>query len=497
MQLESNKQHFSIDNLLNSSILIILLNGVLSQAAYYLIIVFALYQEQYILTSFNGYSYIENFVKLFPIMFLVSYEIPEFFEQYFANKKMATYATGESVQDITRQEFATNCIVAILMLAIPAAQPAIFNVLQVDSDYRAMFLLSTVLGIIGPFKSTVYSVFSMKQNYLYIMAGKMVTLMIHFFLFTFIYSFKTRENGFNTWPSGLAKPMADIVLHAVMLVVLYRGSIFSTKINLDADQSARFSLKPQKKDWKEIGKNLLAFFQYLVFFVSRPVVYFIIAYKINNLTNTDKKQDATINLYLYSFIQQSFSFIAKGIHSALMTIIPIPFYCKQYRKSLKMISYSCIFFLIYNEIISSILILNADSIFIFFFNQHNDPILTDYYNSEQHKTLLKTTTFLIGTDVFQYATNTYAYLTNKHSIPMIIGALRIIGGVYLTVSIDSSLGQNASYDQVFFYFELLCTILAIIFCVQAYISFFIDYKGVKTTEKKVTKEKKADEFMNM
>ncbi|CAL6045586.1 Hypothetical_protein [Hexamita inflata] len=180
-----------------------------------------------------------------------------------------------------------------------------------------------------------------------------------------------------------------------------------------------------------------------------------------------------------------------------MTIIPIPFYSKQYRKSSKMISYSCIFFLIYNEIISSILILNADSIFIFFYNQHNDPILTNYYNSGQQKTLLKTTTFLIGTDVFQYATNTYAYLTNKHFIPMIIGALRIIGGVYLTVSIDSSLGQNASYDQVFFFFELLCTILAIIFCVQAYISFFIDYKGIKTTEKKVTKDKKADEFMNM
>ncbi|CAL6097711.1 Hypothetical_protein [Hexamita inflata] len=171
----TERLQFKIDQVLNLSFNSICIKGFFCQTLCYFLIIFVMRQEQYILTSFNGYKFVENFVKIFPIMFLVSYEIPEFFEQYFANKKMATYATGESVQDINRQEFATNCIVAILMLAIPAAQPAIFSVLQVDSEYRAMFLLSTVLGIIGPFKSTVYSVFSLKQNYVYIMAGKMVS----------------------------------------------------------------------------------------------------------------------------------------------------------------------------------------------------------------------------------------------------------------------------------------------------------------------------------
>ncbi|CAL5974562.1 Hypothetical_protein [Hexamita inflata] len=155
-------------------------------------------------------------------------------------------------------------------------------------------------------------------------------------------------------------------------------------------------------------------------------------------------------------------------------------------------------FFIFNELISLIVVLSADAIFIFLLNQHNDPILTNYYNTGQHKTLLKTTTFFIGTDVFQYATNTYAYLVNKHFIPMIIGVFRIICGIYITVNIDAALGQNASYDEVFFYFELLCTILAAIFCIQAYIFFFINYKSeIKKVSKKVVKEKKIDEFMNM
>ncbi|CAL5974532.1 Hypothetical_protein [Hexamita inflata] len=490
------QQPFNIDKIINQSILRVLYNGVLSQALHYLIIVFVLYQEQYILTTFNGYAFIENFVKIFPIIFLVSYEIPEFFEQYFANKKMTTYQTGNSVEDINRQEFTTNCIVAILMLIIPATQSVIFRVLQVDEKYRAMFLLSTVLGIIGPFKATIMSIFIHKQNYVYIMSCKMMTLIIHFSLFTFIYSFKSRETGINTWASGFSKPIADIAIYIVILVVLFKGNIFSTKINLDADQSIKFSLKPQRKDWKEIGKNLVAFFQYLVFFVSRPVVYFFIAFKINKLTDKSIKQDATINLYLYTFIQQTFSFIAKGCHSALMTTVPIVFNHKQYKKALKIICYSCILSLIYNEIMSAVFVLDSNSVFILFFNQLNDPILKNYYESGEYKTLLKSTVFFIGTDVLQYATNTYAYLTNYHFIPLIIGLLRIICGVFLTAGMDSQLGQNASYDEVFFYFELMCTILAVIFCIQAYISMLINYKS-ETSEKKnkKAKEKIVDDFI--
>ncbi|CAL6045562.1 Hypothetical_protein [Hexamita inflata] len=288
-ETQVDKQQFNIETILNTPFSVLLFKGILCQTFHYYASIFVMQQEQYILTSFNGYKFVENFVKIFPIMFLVSYEIPEFFEQYFANKKMSTYATGESVQDINRQEFATNCIVAILMLAIPAAQPAIFSVLQVDGEYRAMFLLNTVLGIIGPFKSTVYSVFSLKQNYVYIMVGKMMTLMIHFFLFTFIYSFDTRVTGFNTWPSGFSKPVAEIIVHSIMLIVLFKGSIFSTKINFEQDQHLKINYKPQKRDFKEIGKNILAFLYHLIFNASRTVVYLYMTYKIVNLSNEQTK----------------------------------------------------------------------------------------------------------------------------------------------------------------------------------------------------------------
>ncbi|CAL6045624.1 Hypothetical_protein [Hexamita inflata] len=457
--------------------------------------IFVLQQELYILTTYKGYSFIENFVKIFPIMFLISYELPEFFEQYFANKKMATYATGESVQDINRQEFASHCIFVLLLLVISAAQPAIFSALQVDSEYRAMFLLSTVLGIIGTFKSTVYSVFSLKQNYVYIMSGKMVTLMIHYFLFTFIYSFSTRNDGFNTWPSGFSKPVSEIVVHIVMLVVLYKKSIFSTKIHLDADQSYKFNYIPKKKDWKDIGKNLLAFFQYVVFFVSRPVVYFFISFKINKLTNVTKKQNVILDLFVYLFCQQSLSLIAKGVHSAIMTTMPIVFHQKQYQKMRLIISFGCLFSFILNEAVCAALVLNADCIFIFFVNKVNNQILTDYYLSGNHTQILKQTAFLFGSEVYQTALNTFAYISGRHYIPFVIGVLRIVGGVYFVINIDSALGQNASYGDVFFYFELLCTVLAVVFCVQAFISMFADYKSVKIEAVKEKKERKTDEFM--
>ncbi|CAL6029441.1 Hypothetical_protein [Hexamita inflata] len=492
MKIENQQLNSEIEN--TTSFISLIVKGFVCQTLSYILIAFIMYQEQYILTSFKGYSYIENFVKIFPIMFLVSYEIPEFFEQYFANKKMATYATGESVQDINRQEFATNCIVAIILLAIPAAQPAIFSILHVDGEYRAMFLLSTVLGIIGPFKSTVYSVFSLKQNYVYIMAGKMVTLMIHFFLFTFIYSFNTRKESINTWPSGFAKPMADIVVHVVMLVVLYRGSIFSTKINLDADQSARFSLKPQKKDWKEIGKNLLAFFQYLVFFVSRPVVYFFLAYKISNIQNVQKRQKVMLDFYIYTLIQQSYSLVAKGIHSALMTIVPPLFYQKQYGKMRNIFLGVAIFGFCYNELISLVVVLEPNAIFMLVMSKL-DPIILNYKTQNYHKELLKHTMFLLGTEVLQHVSTSFAYLSKKHYVLFVMGSLRMIGGIYMTVQMSNALGQNADYTDVYFFFELLCLIIAAAFMLQAFASMFLELKnGPKEVEKKKT-EVKHDEFM--
>ncbi|CAL6029408.1 Hypothetical_protein [Hexamita inflata] len=80
-------------------------------------------------------------------------------------------------------------------------------------------------------------------------------------------------------------------------------------------------------------------------------------------------------------------------------------------------------------------------------------------------------------------------------IPFVIGVLRIVGGVYFVINIDSALGQNASYGDVFFYFELLCTVLAVVFCAQAFISMFADYKSVKIEAVKEKKERKTDEFM--
>ncbi|CAL6029477.1 Conserved_hypothetical protein [Hexamita inflata] len=488
----TERLQFKIDQVLNLSFNSICIKGFFCQTLCYFLIIFVMQQEQYILTSFNGYKFVENFVKIFPIMFLVSYEIPEFFEQYFANKKMATYATGESVQDINRQEFATNCIVAVILLAIPAAQPAIFSALQVDGEYRAMFLLSTVLGIVGPFKSTVYSVFSLKQNYVYIMAGKMVTLMIHFFLFTFIYSFNTRETGFNTWPSGFSKPMAEIIVHVIMLIVLYKGSIFSTKISLEADQTAKISLIPQKKDWKEIGKNILAFLQHLVFYVSRPIVYLFIVYKIINLKIESIKQDAIIDLYVYLFCQQSLSLISKGIHSAIMTIMPILFHQKQYHKMRRLIIYSSLFGLIFNEIINAILIFNPNVIFYLFFGSNNS-IISNYKSHQGYIAILSKTALLFGTEVYQTVQITYSHITKKHYVPLIIGLIRITGGVYFVMNLDSCLGQSARYDDVFFYFELLSTIIAAIFTVYMHISMYTEYK--MEVKAKIKKIKAKDDFM--
>ncbi|CAL6050648.1 Hypothetical_protein [Hexamita inflata] len=490
-----NKQQFNIGTVLESPFSILLFKGIVTQIIYYYASIFVMQQEQYILTSFNGYKFVENFVKLFPIMFLVSYEIPEFFEQYFANKKMATYATGESVQDITRQEFATNCIVAILMLAIPAAQPAIFSILQVDSEYRAMFLLSTVLGIVGPFKSTVYSVFSLKQNYVYIMAGKMVTLMIHFFLFTFIYSFNTRETGFNTWPSGFSKPVAEIIVHVVILITIFRGSIFSTKINFEKDQHLKMNYRPQKKDFKYIGKNIMAFLQHFIFFTSRPVVYIFITLKIINNTNQQAKQNAIMDLYVYIFCQQSLALISKGTHCAIMTIMPIQLYYKQYAKMRRIIAVLCLIGFVIDEITCTALVLKPNIIHIFFFNYRTDSILQKYYESSSSKRILTKTAFLFGTEVYQTSSNIYALMTNKHFIPLVMGIMRIIGGIYLVINIDSALGLNAQYEEVFYYFELMCTIMAIIFTLQAYISIFLNYKDSKTITEKQKADIKQDEFM--
>ncbi|CAL6097746.1 Hypothetical_protein [Hexamita inflata] len=489
------KSQFNIDNIIQTQFIALLFKGLFCQTIFYFLTIFVMQQEQYILTSFNGYKFVENFVKIFPIMFLVSYEIPEFFEQYFANKKMATYATGESVQDINRQEFATNCIVAILMLAIPAAQPAIFSALQVDGEYRAMFLLSTVLGIVGPFKSTVYSVFSLKQNYVYIMAGKMMTLMIHFFLFTFIYSFNTRETGFNTWPSGFSKPVAEIIVHVVILITIFRGSIFSTKINFEKDQHLKMNYRPQKKDLKYIGKNIIAFLQHFIFFTSRAVVYLFITYKIIGLQNKQAKQNAIMDLYVYIFCQISLSLISKGIHSAIMTVVPIIFHQKQYTKMRRVISYLCLFGVIINELICAVLVLKSEAIFILFFNKNNDQVILNYFKYAKYQKILTKTAFLFGTEVYQRASITYAFITNQHYIPAVIGIMRIIGGIYFVISVDSALGQNASYDEVFFYFEILCVVVAAIFALQAFISIYLNYQNAKSNIQVSKIDKQQDDFM--
>ncbi|CAL6029463.1 Hypothetical_protein [Hexamita inflata] len=490
-----DKQQFNIETILDTPFSVLLFKGILCQTFHYYASIFVMQQEQYILTSFNGFKFVENFVKIFPIMFLVSYEIPEFFEQYFANKKMSTYATGESVQDINRQEFATNCIVAILMLVIPAAQPAIFSVLQVDSEYRAMFLLSTVLGTIGPFKSTVYSIFSLKQNYVYIMAGKMMTLIIHFFLFTFIYSFDTRVTNFNTWPSGFSKPMAEIIVHVVMLIVLFKGSIFSTKIHLDSNQNLQYNYKPQKNDWKQIGKNLFAFFQHLIFYLSRPVVYIFITLKVINLSNQQTKETALMDLYTYMFCQQSLSLISKGTHSATMTIMPILLHQQKYSKMRRVIAILCLIGFIINEVTCTILAINPNVILILFFNRRNNYIFQKYFDSANSNRILNKTSFLFGTEVYQTSSVVFAQISKKHFIPFLMGVMRIIGGIYFVINIDSALGQNASYEEVFFYFELLCSIMAFIFTLQAYISIFLNYKDSKTTFSKQKAEIRQDEFM--
>ncbi|CAL5987565.1 Hypothetical_protein [Hexamita inflata] len=492
---------FSMDQYLATGFRKLLYNGLICQLIYFVALFFVLLQEQYLLTTLNGYFHIHNAVRTFPFVFMVLYEFPEFFEQFFTNKKMASYVNGQNIQDINRKEFATNFIFAVLMIAIPAAQPVIFSTLKVDSEYKSMFLLSTTLGLIEPFKSTVYSVFSLKQNYLYILVGKMTTLIIHFFLYSYIYSFQSRNSGdIDTWASGFSKPFADIVIHVILLITLFRGSIFSTRIALDADQTSKISLIPRKGDWRETGKNLLAFLQYLVFFVSRPVVYVFVAYKINNLKNEAKKQTATLDLFVYMICQQVFSLIAKGANSAIMTVMPLAFHQKQYTKMRLLISYGCLLLCVFLELLALVLVMKSEIIFTLMINKDADSILLNYFTNGQYKTLLKRTAFLFGTDVYQHATNTFAYITGRHYIPMLIGILRIVGGVYFIINVDNALGQNASYTDVFFYFELLCTVLAVIFCTQSFISMFADYKNgnkknADKNEKQKEKDKKAEEFM--
>ncbi|CAL6115402.1 Hypothetical_protein [Hexamita inflata] len=479
------------NDVLTTSFRTLVRKSLTSQTLNYLVQIFVLQQEQFLLTTFRGFRWMESFVKIFPLIFLVQFELPEFFEQFFANKKMRLDAAG-AMNEVKREEFYTNWVFLLCMIVIPAV-PYICG-FQVKEDYT-MFLLSTIIGLVGPFKSSAYSQFGYKQNYICLMTGKMLTVALHYFTLMFIYSFYTRDKDFSTWPSGFAKPAADIVVYIGLLIVLHKGNIFGARISLDESQLVKSSFKLHKNDIKEIGKNVLAFLQFIVFFVSRPVVYLFMAYKVDKLTNTAKRQHSVIDLYLYIFYQQSLSLISKGIHSAIMTVMPTILYNQQFKKMRLLNSYGLLIGFIINEILCALLYMFIDSIFVLFVNKDNDPIIKAYYDAGLHKQLFGKTMFLIGTEVYQNAVITYAYISNKHFIPFIIGTFKIISGVYFIINIDSSLGQNASYKDAIYYFELLSTVVSFIFCTYAFITLYTDFKESKAAVKIVAKEVKRDDFM--
>ncbi|CAL6001641.1 Hypothetical_protein [Hexamita inflata] len=487
---------FNMDQLTQSSFYKLLLKALMCQCIYYLPAMFVIHQEQYILTSLKGYDHIKNCIKIFPIIFFAGYELPEFFEQYFANQKMATYANGNSVPEQLRIEFITNMIYVLILIVLPAIQSYLFSIMQVENDYRARYLLSTVLGLIGPFRSTIYSLFSYKQQYTYILSGKIVTLMLQFFLFTFIYSFYTREDGaiIDVWPSGFAKPFAEILVYTVIMITLYKGTIFSTRIHLDADQSTKISIKPQKKDWKPVFKNVGMMFPYAIYYLSRPIVYLTAIHQILSLTDASKKEQINIDIYIYMFCQLTLSMISKGAQAAIMTVIPILFHTKHYSKMRAILSYGTIAGLVITEALCILIVMKPEIIFQIVFCRFTDTKLQTYYENGSYKNFLTQTALWFGTDSIQSAPISFSILTGGFYVPLIMGALRIAGGIYFCVQIQTALGQNADYTDVFMYFEIVCFIVGAVFCACMYLTIFTEYKVAKKKEEK-KKTDKVDEFM--
>ncbi|CAL5983877.1 Conserved_hypothetical protein [Hexamita inflata] len=494
MQSQAQAQDLALSKKQAKSSLNIIITGVLSQFVYYLALCGILLQEQHIAIALYGSNYMVNSVKILPIIFVVIYDMPDFYESYYASVKFFAAERSESVTDILRTELFSNIVVTCLMLILPIMQSFIFSKLLVDASYKYMYLLALCFGLIEPFYASAYSSFTYKHLKVNVFTGKIMSLLIYFFMFTFSYSYQSRTTT-NPWPSGLSKPFADVFIYVLVIIAIVKNSLFGTKLNILDNNFMKKMYKFVKTDTKLILRDLFSFINYLVYNASRPIVILCIIYQLTKITDEDKRNDAMLDVYIYFISQFAIALIGKGMHQGLLMVAPQLFEQKKFTQLRNLFLQTIVYGVVAAELIAIILKISPDKIVELIIPKSNDT-LKEYFQDTCYIDILGYA-LIYATESAQLAIYSFAIVTTRYYLMGVIGLLRIIIGVFLVVKLESYLGQNADYTQVFFYFEIICAIIGGIFMLYVFLSFFTEFREVKIGKK--GKEKKVrvdDSFMS-
>ncbi|CAL6069120.1 Hypothetical_protein [Hexamita inflata] len=465
----------------------------LQQGCYYMLQFVTIMLESFVLTSLLGGKYMQESIKFLPIVYLIQYD-QACFDEGWQSVCIQNFQLQNKVlpkcAPLGRQIFQ-----ACLYIVLAGLQKIIFNGFQIDPLFKSQYLLAVVLGIFSIFYSNLIAFFNATQRQFYLSTSKMLSSIIILFFILFSYSFSyPAKNLTSTWPSGVAKPLVELCIGACVFLAIKKGRIIMTSIKLDITEACVVVISAKEK-FVHLVKQISVSAVYFTFNSSRPVVVLDAVRTIMLLPASSKRDYQLMDLFIYNIGQVMLALFGKMVYLSIIQLSPSMFSLKRFTQLKKYLMISAIAGTVFSEIVAGVFVLMPFLIFSLVLNGLADSSMTAYYESKTYMKIIRTNAFLYATDALQQVPVAFAMVTGKHYVVVVMGILRIIGGLYIVETGSKQLGAILDYGNTFFYFEILCLVIAVVFCGYCFVCFKTEY--VEPKQKKEAQKAKTPSSVSL